>query len=509
MATMSGVSSVSPTLTARSSYPVPFLDRLDAFASARVLVIGDIMLDRYISGDVERISPEAPVPVLRHKETRQMLGGAGNVAANIAALGGHVDLVGLIGRDADGEAVRSIVQEWGISTAGLVATGERPTSVKTRFLAQGQQVLRHDWERTGPVAPGEKVALLDSFATRLNVADIIVLSDYGKGSALPPVAGAVIAAARNAGKRVLVDPKGRDFSIYAGASAVTPNRRELAEATGMVIGDDASVEKACAWLIDTCGLEAVLATRSEDGLSIIRADEPATHIPTEAREVFDVSGAGDTVVAALALGLAAGMDWVDAASLANAAAGIVVAKRGTAQVTPDELRAARQASDDEIHPPLESLIASRDEAARRVAAWQAAGLTVGFTNGCFDLIHPGHVALLAWARERCDRLVVGLNDDASVSRLKGPTRPVNNLAARATVMAALKPVDLVTAFGEDTPLALIRALQPDVLVKGQDYTVANVVGADIVQARGGKVLLAPLIAGQSTTAIIARLTEGQ
>jgi D-beta-D-heptose 7-phosphate kinase / D-beta-D-heptose 1-phosphate adenosyltransferase len=318
-----------------------------------------------------------------------------------------------------------------------------------------------------------------------------------------------MARARNAGKRVLVDPKGRDFTIYAGASAVTPNRRELAEATGLSVADDASVEAACAHLIRTCGLEAVLATRSEDGLSVIRAGAPAIHIPTEAREVFDVSGAGDTVVAALALGLAAGLDWAEAAALANAAAGVVVAKRGTAQVTPDELRAARHAAEPDPAPALEALIADRTNAARQVAEWQRAGLKVGFTNGCFDLIHPGHVALLGWARARCDRLVVGLNEDASVSRLKGPSRPVNDLAARATVMAALKPVDLVTAFGEDTPLELIQALQPDVLVKGADYTVETVVGADVVQANGGKVLLAPLIEGQSTTTIIARLNGGR
>jgi D-beta-D-heptose 7-phosphate kinase / D-beta-D-heptose 1-phosphate adenosyltransferase len=504
---MSAASSASPTLTVRPH--VSFLDHLSAFANARVLVIGDIMLDRYITGDVDRISPEAPVPVLRHKETRQMLGGAGNVAANIASLGGQVDLVGLIGQDADGRAVRTILAEWSVSGDGLVASAERPTSVKTRFLAQGQQVLRHDWERAAAVSKPEQSALLDAFATRLEAADIVVLSDYGKGSAMPPVAPAVIAAARNAGKRVLVDPKGRDFTIYAGASAVTPNRRELAEATGLSVADDASVEAACAHLIRTCGLEAVLATRSEDGLSVIRAGAPAIHIPTEAREVFDVSGAGDTVVAALALGLAAGLDWAEAAALANAAAGVVVAKRGTAQVTPDELRAARHAAEPDPAPALEALIADRTNAARQVAEWQRAGLKVGFTNGCFDLIHPGHVALLGWARARCDRLVVGLNEDASVSRLKGPSRPVNDLAARATVMAALKPVDLVTAFGEDTPLELIQALQPDVLVKGADYTVETVVGADVVQANGGKVLLAPLIEGQSTTTIIARLNGGR
>ncbi|MCA8927235.1 MAG: bifunctional D-glycero-beta-D-manno-heptose-7-phosphate kinase/D-glycero-beta-D-manno-heptose 1-phosphate adenylyltransferase HldE [Alphaproteobacteria bacterium] len=487
-----------PTVTA----PMDFLDRLPAFAKARVLVIGDVMLDRYVSGHIERISPEAPVPVLRHDATRQMLGGAGNVAANIAALGGKVDLVCLIGQDADGEAVRAVLAEWGVNASGLVASAERPTSVKTRFLAQGQQVLRHDWERTEPVSLAEQTGLLDAFAARLEAADIVVLSDYGKGTALPPMAPAVIAAARHAGKRVLVDPKGRDFTVYRGASVITPNRRELSEATDIAVHDDASVEAAGAYLIETCQLEAVLATRSEDGLSVLRDGAPPIHIPTEAQEVFDVSGAGDTVVAALALGLAAGLDWGEAANLANAAAGVVVGKRGTAQVTPDELYAARRRP-----PPAESLVAAPDEAARRVAAWQRSGLKVGFTNGCFDLIHPGHVALLAYARSHCDRLVVGLNDDASVTRLKGPSRPVNPLAARAEVMAALKPVDLVTAFAEDTPLALIEALKPDVLVKGADYTVATVVGADVVQANGGRVLLAPLVEGQSTTAIIAQLTE--
>ena len=480
--------------------PVDFLDRLSDFRKARVLVIGDVMLDRYVSGEIERISPEAPVPVLRHQSTRQMLGGAGNVAANIAALGGQVDLVGLVGSDADGAAVRDILAEWGISADGLVASGERPTSVKTRFLAQGQQVLRHDWERSDPVSLDEQTALLDAFAARLEAADVVVLSDYGKGTAMPPMAPAVIAATRNAGKPIIVDPKGRDFTAYRGASAITPNRRELSEATNIVIDDDAAVEAAGAWLIETCALEAVVATRSEDGLSVIRDHAPSIHIPTEAQEVFDVSGAGDTVVAALALGLAAGLDWAEAANLANAATGVVVGKRGTAQVTPDELYAARRRP-----PPSESLLADREEAVRRVAAWQRAGLKVGFANGCFDLIHPGHVALLAYARSHCDRLVVGLNDDASVTRLKGPKRPISDIEARAMVMAALKPVDLVTAFAEDTPLALIEALQPDVLIKGADYTVETVVGADVVKARGGQVLLAPLVEGQSTTSIIGRL----
>jgi len=481
--------------------PLDYLDRLAAASPARVLIVGDVILDRYIEGRVDRISPEAPVPVLRHGSSREMLGGAGNVAANIASLGGKAELVGLVGPDRDGAAVRQLLDEWEIRVDGLSAVS-RPTSVKTRFIAQGQQVLRHDWEVTDTLTGQELDAVLAAFRNRLASADILVLSDYGKGTICREVAAAVIAAARQMGKRVLVDPKNTDYRFYAGATAVTPNRKELAEASGMTIHDDASVEAACAKLIADCGLEAVLATRSEDGLSVIRAGAPPVHIPTQAQEVFDVSGAGDTVVAALALGLASGLDWAEAAALANAAAGVVVAKRGTAQVTLAELRASRSGT-----AFADTLVVDRAGATRQAEAWRKAGLTVGFTNGCFDLLHPGHVSLLAFARSNCDRLVVGLNDDASVSRLKGPSRPVTPLDSRALILAALKPVDLVCSFPEDTPYALIKAVLPDVLIKGADYTVDAVVGADVVQAHGGRVLLAPLVDGQSTTGTIARLDK--
>ncbi len=479
-----------------------FLDHLADAPQARVLVIGDVMLDRYVEGSVDRISPEAPVPVLRHLSAREMLGGAGNVAANIASLGGAVDLVSLIGQDADGEKVRRLLAEWDVAGEGLISSPARPTSVKTRYLAQGQQVLRHDWEDASDASGEEVAALLAAYRARLAAADAVVLSDYGKGAACRAVAAAVIAAARAAGKPVLVDPKNPDYRAYASASAVTPNRKELAEASGMAVGDDASVEAACAKLIADCGLEAVVATRSEDGLSVIRADAPPLHISTRAREVFDVSGAGDTVVAALALGLAGGLDWPEAAAFANEAGGVVVGKRGTAQVTLDELRAARGGV-----ASAETLVVDRDGAARQAAAWRKAGLKVGFTNGCFDLLHPGHVSLLAYARSQCDRLVVGVNDDASVARLKGPPRPVTPLASRALMLAALKPVDLVSAFAEDTPLQLIQSVLPDVLVKGADYTVETVVGADVVRARGGRVLLAPLVEGQSTSNIVLSMNS--
>ena len=479
-----------------------FLDHLSNAAPARILVIGDLMLDRYVEGKVDRISPEAPVPVLRHTAAREMLGGAGNVAANIASLGGHAQLVCLIGSDSDGSKVKALLNDWGIAQDGLIESAARPTSVKTRFIAQGQQVLRHDWEETSPATPHEHETLLAAFNARLPSSDIVILSDYGKGTASAAVTAAVIQAARAAGKRVLVDPKDSNYHAYAGASAVTPNRKELAEASGMAIGDNASVEAACAKLIAEYGLEAVLATRSEDGLSVIWADQPPVHIPTEAQEVFDVSGAGDTVVAALALGLASGLEWPAAAALANAAAGIVVGKRGTAQVSMVELSAAKKNKG-----PESGLILDQADAIQQIEAWRNAGLTVGFTNGCFDLLHPGHVALLSFARVHCDRLVVGVNDDASVRRLKGPARPVNGLASRSAMLAALRQVDMVCSFADDTPLALITALKPDMLVKGADYTVDTVVGAAEVQANGGKVLLAPLVHGQSTTAMISRMSQ--
>ena len=479
-----------------------YLDHLSSAPPARILVVGDLMLDRYMEGSVDRISPEAPVPVLRHTSSREMLGGAGNVAANIASLGGQVELVSLIGADSDGGKVRELLQDWSISGSGLVESPTRPTSVKTRFIAQGQQVLRHDWEETSAANQAEGKALLAAFGDRLAAADIVVLSDYGKGAASTEISTAVIQATRAAGKRVLVDPKHTHYRVYTGASAVTPNRKELAEASGMAISGDASVETACAKLIAECAFEAVLATRSEDGLSVIQAGQPPVHIPTEAQEVFDVSGAGDTVVAALALGLACGLDWPEAAALANAAAGVVVGKRGTAQVTLQELRDRRQRG-----APSSGMIANREAAALQAQAWRKAGLRVGFTNGCFDLLHPGHLSLLTFARSHCDRLVVGVNDDASVARLKGPDRPVNSLESRATMLAALRQVDMVCGFPEDTPLELIGAILPNVLVKGADYTVETVVGADLVQAHGGKVLLAPLVDGQSTTNIIARMGQ--
>ena len=463
-----------------------------------VVVAGDLMLDRFVYGEIERISPEAPVPVLRRGRSAQMLGGAGNVAANVASLGGEPRLVAVTGADAEADELGVLVRGAGLSDAGLVRDAARHTSVKTRLIAQRQQVLRLDAESLGPLAAALQDRLAAAFEAALDGARIVVLSDYGKGVLAGGLAERLIESARRAGAPVLVDPKGREFGRYAGAAFVTPNRRELAEASGLPADTDAEVEAAARALIARNGFQAIVATRSEKGLSVVRADR-ALHAPTHAREVFDVSGAGDTVVAALALALAGGVTLEEAADVANAAAGVAVSKLGTAQVTRDELAEALRLR---AGAPVAEAVGGAEE---RLADWRRLGLRVGFTNGCFDMLHAGHVSYLAWARARCDRLVVGLNSDASVRRLKGAGRPINDGDSRRRVLEALRSVDMVIPFEEDTPEALIRSVAPDVLVKGADWAVEQVAGADFVLARGGRVELAPLIPGQSTTAMAARI----
>lgn len=477
---------------------------IDRMSGARVLCVGDVMLDRYVSGTVERISPEAPIPVLRVEAERAMLGGAGNVAANLAALGGAGRFVALVGDDGAGDEIARLLKSLPGISADLVVDPGRNTTLKTRFVGAGQQLIRADVESIEDL-DGEALADLNARITQdVKGHGAVVVSDYGKGVLGDAVIATVIKQAKAAGACVIVDPKGTDYARYSGADVVTPNKKELAEATGLPVRSDAEVVLACEALIASCGIGGVLATRSADGMTLVRKGADPVHLKAEAREVFDVSGAGDTVVACLSLALAGGADWPAAANLANTAAGIVVAKSGTATVTAAELGQALHHLDLDA---AEAKTASLDQAAARVAAWRDQGLRVGFTNGCFDLLHPGHISLLTQASTACDRLVVGLNADASVKRLKGDTRPVQSEASRAAVLGALVAVDLVVLFGDDTPLALIEALKPDVLVKGADYTVDTVVGADIVQAYGGKVVLAELADGHSTTSTIARLTD--
>ena len=478
-------------------------DIVRRFAGARVLVLGDVMLDRYVSGNANRLSPEAPIPVLRPTLSRTTLGGAANVALNVATLGGHVALVGVVGDDAAGTEVGRLLARSPLIAPHLVEAAGRPTTAKTRFMVGVHQLLRLDEETTEAIDQPTAAALLRRFAEALATADIVVLSDYGKGVLSDTVLAGALAQAKALGRLVIADPKRADFAAYCGVTVLTPNEQEARLATRIDAIDDPNADLAGRRALEATGCDAVLVTRSEKGLTLVRRDFPPLHLPTRAREVADVSGAGDTLVAALAVALGAGAALPEAAVLANITAGISVGKQGTATVSDQELLGV-------LH--LEELvatdrkIATRDEAAARVAAWRAQGLRVGFANGCFDLIHPGHVRLLTEARSRCDRLVVALNTDVSVKRLKGPTRPLQNETARATVMASLAPVDLVVLFDEDTPLELIQTLRPDVLVKGADYSIEQVVGADLVQGWGGVVLLVELQEGHSTSGTIRRMT---
>lgn len=478
------------------------LAALDAVAQARVLVVGDTMLDRFSYGAVERISPEAPIPVLRIDRDATMLGGAGNVVRNLAALAVDCAFVAVVGDDEAGGQVSALAAAESGVESRLVTDRGRPTSIKERYIAGAQQLLRADRESCDPLTPQADRELADRALSLLASADALVLSDYGKGVLSDALLAQLIAAARQAGKPVVVDPKGRGYGRYRGATVVTPNRRELAEESGLPVSESVEVEAACRAVQRDSGIDAVLATRSAEGMTLVQGDRPARHFAAEAREVFDVSGAGDTVVAVLAAGLAAGLDLDVAARLANLAAGMVVGKVGTAVATPTELRHALHAAE---LLASEAKVVGRDALLAQLGRWRAGGQSVGFTNGCFDLLHPGHVHLLRQARAACDRLVVGLNSDASVARLKGTGRPVQGESARAVVLASLADVDRVVIFDEDTPLTLIEAIRPDVLVKGADYRLDQVVGGDLVQGYGGRVLLAELAPGHSTTATIEKL----
>lgn len=474
---------------------------LGDFSRGRIVCVGDVMLDRFVAGSVERISPEAPIPVLKVARENAMLGGAGNVAVNIASLGGQARLFGVVGDDGAARELGALLDDAARVESTLVTDGARTTTIKTRYVAAGQQLLRTDYEDTAPVAAATQAELRAALGPAIGEANAVVVSDYGKGTMTAVILGEVMERAGAARVPVIVDPSGRDYGRYRGAAVVSPNRAELEGATGLSCEEDADVEQAARNLIDSCGVASVLVTRGERGLSLVTPDV-AHHVPVRAREVFDVSGAGDTVVAAFALAGAAGASPIEAAHLANAAAGIVVAKVGTAVVRTDDLAAALHGADILAS---EAKIKTRASALEIIQRWRARGDRIGFTNGCFDLVHAGHVSLLTQAKTACDRLVVGLNSDDSVRRLKGEGRPLQQEASRSLVLASLNGVDLVVVFAEDTPQALIEAIRPDILVKGADYGVDEVVGADFVQGYGGKVVLADILPGHSTTETIARM----
>jgi D-beta-D-heptose 7-phosphate kinase/D-beta-D-heptose 1-phosphate adenosyltransferase len=476
---------------------------LAALGTPRLVVLGDVMVDRYVQGVVERVSPEAPIPVLRAESETERLGGAASVAADVAVLGAPTTLIGVLGDDALAGRVPELARQLGIHVAAAVEHGRR-TSLKTRHPAQrhagSQQVLRVDSESARPILPATEEVVLAHLARAAHGAQAILLSDYAKGLLTPRVLEAAAALGLRAGIPVVVDPKGERYERYRGATCITPNRAEAARATGVDVRDLAGAEAACARLLEQTGCPFVLVTLDRDGMYLKEQGRPGVHIPTTPREVFDVTGAGDMVLAVLAMGLAAGATPLESATLANVAAGLEVEHVGVVPITRSEI-AARLARGGQGG----SKQVARADVAALAARERAAGRRVVFTNGCFDVLHAGHVRFLAAARAEGDLLIVGLNADASVRRLKGERRPVNGEADRVEVLSALSSVDAVVVFGEDTPAELIADVQPDVLVKGQDWATKGVVGSDVVQARGGRVVLVALLPGRSTTATIERM----
>jgi D-beta-D-heptose 7-phosphate kinase/D-beta-D-heptose 1-phosphate adenosyltransferase len=474
----------------------------DKSQSKTVVVVGDVMIDRYVTGKVERISPEAPVPVLLHSHDHAVAGGAGNVAVNIVALGCNVRLVGALGSDQNAEDLKQILTQTGVSAGYLVTDAARPTICKTRVVSGRQQFFRIDREVTGRLSEEIEDAIVRSARAAITDADMVVLSDYAKGVFSDRVLQRVIDAAKAFGMQVLVDPKRRTFDAYRGADLIKPNAGELSAASGMPCSTDAEVEAAGKAAAGQFG-GAILVTRAESGMALIRQGQPVKHLKSSVLEVADVSGAGDTALAALAVWMVEGRTIEDAAMISNVAAGVAVSKLGTSVVSRAELDAAlARASGPKHHP---GSLATKSTAADMVASWRRMGESVVFTNGCFDLIHAGHIELLSFAAREGDRLIVGLNSDSSVKRLKGLTRPIQSEQDRARIIGALRAVDLVVLFDEPTPLSLIDAIGPDVLVKGADYAEDQVVGGDLVKARGGRVALFPLVEGRSSTKIIERM----
>jgi D-beta-D-heptose 7-phosphate kinase / D-beta-D-heptose 1-phosphate adenosyltransferase len=489
-----------------TQYAADLSHHLARFKGRRVACVGDVMVDRFIHGDVRRISPEAPVPVLRITSESSQLGGAGNVARNASALGVSVAFFSVIGSDRAGREVTDLLSQLETIESFLRVNADRETTIKNRFFsANGHHLLRADRETAAPLTVADEEDLTAALAREIAQADAVMLSDYGKGVVTESFARAAIGAARDAGKPIVVDPKGTNYKLYDGATVVTPNRAELALVTGRSVESESDLVVAAQALFESVDLGAVLVTRSADGMTLVQRDGQVDHLSAESHEIADVTGAGDTVVATLGAALGAGVGLLDSARLANAAAGVVVKRRGTAVVLIRELAAALLRRD---LTAVEAKVADDTTASARAALWRAEGLKIGFTNGCFDLLHPGHVSLLEQAKAASDKLIVGLNSDASVRRLKGPERPIQNEIARATVLASMEAVDLVVVFDDDTPLSLIENLRPDVLVKGADYAKVDIVGSEHVEAYGGRVIRAELVDSVSTTATIAALKEG-
>jgi len=469
----------------------------------RVLIIGDLILDQYVSGDVARISPEAPIPILTARRTEERLGGACNVAANLVAMQAEVDIVGVLGNDGWGRKLRALLEEQKVDTAGCVLDPTRPTIQKTRMMSGSQQMLRVDNEDPRAIGGATLEAVLKLLPERVRRAQAVVLSDYGKGLLTPEVIRCAIDSARAAGVPLLVDPKGDDYRRYRGATLITPNRKEAEQALGRRLPRLEDVQQGARELSQLAELDAAVITLGAEGIYYASKQGVSGHVPARARAVFDVTGAGDTVIAQLGLYLAAKVDLGTAVYLANQAAALVVARLGTHAVDRSELCAALE----EKLANEGKVLRTSDELDRQLAAWRKDKKRIAFTNGCFDVLHVGHVSYLRFAKSYGDVLIVGVNDDASVRRLKGPARPVNPLADRMQVLAALEMVDAVCSFPEDTPKTIVERVTPNVLVKGADWAEKGVVGREWVEAHGGQVVLAPLVAGKSTSGILERVKK--
>lgn len=469
-----------------------------------ILVVGDLMLDRYLFGDVQRISPEAPVPVVLLKSQDERAGGAANVAANLAGLGIKTRIAGVIGQDAEAETLLGLMHDIGADTQHIHCSACRPTITKTRILGGHQQMMRLDQEDAAALSAEEQLALQTAIAAALTDRPAaIILSDYAKGVLSETLCQSIIVQATASGIPVLVDPKGRDYSKYQGATGLTPNKRETAEACHVAPHDDQALLAAAEQLRHTLKLDFLAVTRGEEGITVLDRQGSA-HLAATARQVYDVSGAGDTVIATLTAGLAHGLPLHDAIELANIAAGIVVGKVGTVPINKAELEQELQSQQSAAQADK---VCNLDSLLARVQNWRHQGERIVFTNGCFDLLHAGHVTYLEAARNTGDRLVLGLNTDRSVSALKGPSRPVIHEQDRARVLAALESVDAVILFDEDTPIDLINAIRPDVIAKGSDYTEDQVVGSAEVKSWGGKVALIDVVPGRSTSNIIRKLAS--
>ncbi len=469
----------------------------------KILVIGDLILDEYIWGGVSRISPEAPVPILETRSENLALGGAANVANNLVGLGCEVHLCGAIGQDEKGDKLLKTIHDRSIQTEGIFRFVHRPTTTKIRIIAHNQQILRVDKEDNRPITEETEKKLIQYINQVIPTMDGVICSDYHKGILTEKVIKAVMRKAQKSEKAVIVDPKSSDFSLYKGATVITPNLREVASSVPIKIKDQEDLGRAAEYLLNLTKAQAILITQGKDGMSLYKSKEKLISIPTVAKEVFDVTGAGDTVISVFSMAMFVGFDFQEAAWLSNMAASVVVGKVGTAVVTLEEIN-------EFLHEEMlrtSHTVLGLEELKKIISMAKSTDKKVVFTNGCFDLIHGGHIEFLQKAKSLGDILVVGLNTDQSVKKLKGEGRPIKNEKERANILSALKYIDYITLFNETTPEKLIREIRPDILVKGDDYKIDEVVGREIVEGYGAKVELIPIVKGHSTTGTLEQILE--